>query len=118
MNAEPEIITKEVTKGDEILVIASDGIFEFLTNQRVIDICAECNDPQHACTRLLEESYKQWLNYELRTDDITCIVLFLKNGKANDDAVMQSLMSKRHRIKKSTKKPQRERSMPELKGAE
>ena len=36
VNAEPEIVTKEVTKGDEILVIASDGIFEFLTNQRVV----------------------------------------------------------------------------------
>eukprot|EP00585_Thalassiosira_rotula_P012369 CAMPEP_0196132390 /NCGR_PEP_ID=MMETSP0910-20130528/2036_1 /TAXON_ID=49265 /ORGANISM="Thalassiosira rotula, Strain GSO102" /LENGTH=524 /DNA_ID=CAMNT_0041391997 /DNA_START=104 /DNA_END=1678 /DNA_ORIENTATION=- len=101
VNAEPEIVTKEVTKGDEILVIASDGIFEFITNQRVIDICAECSDPMVACTKLLEESYKQWLHYELRTDDITCIVLFLKNGKANDDAVVKKLMGKRHRIKKA-----------------
>ncbi|EED92173.1 hypothetical protein THAPSDRAFT_34507, partial [Thalassiosira pseudonana CCMP1335] len=78
VNAEPEIVTKDVTKGDEILVIASDGVFEFLTNQRVIDICAKSNDPLHACTSLLEASYEQWLNYELRTDDITCIVLFMK----------------------------------------
>mmetsp|Transcript_19349 Transcript_19349/g.35002 ORF Transcript_19349/g.35002 Transcript_19349/m.35002 type:complete len:146 (-) Transcript_19349:99-536(-) len=94
VNAEPEILTKEITKGDEILVIASDGVFEFLTNQRVIDFRAECNDPLHACTRLLDESYKQWLHYELRTDDITCIVLFLKNGRANDHEVVNSLMNK------------------------
>lgn len=104
VNAEPEILTKNVTKGDEILVIASDGIFEFLTNQRVIDICAECNDPLHACTRLLEESYKQWLHYELRTDDITCIVLFLKNSRENDDEAAKSLMHKKHRIRDKTSK--------------
>jgi len=115
VNAEPEILTKDITKGDEILVIASDGIFEFLTNQRVIDICAECNDPLHACTRLLEESYTQWLNYELRTDDITCIVLFLKNGRVNDEEVARNLMNKKHRIKAASKaKIQRELSMPIL----
>ena len=84
VNGVPETLTKKVTKGDEILVIASDGVFEFLTNQRMIDICAECEDPLHACTKLLEASYEQWLNYELRTDDITVIVLFLKSGKADD----------------------------------
>jgi len=101
VNAEPEIITKEITARDEILVVASDGIFEFLTNQQVIDICAESNNPMHACSRLLEESYKQWLVYELRTDDITCIVMFLKNGRENgDEEVVRSLTNKRHRIKK------------------
>lgn len=117
VNAEPEILTKDITKGDEILVIASDGIFEFLTNQRVVDICAECNDPFHACTRLLEESYNQWLNYELRTDDITCIVLFLKNGRANDEEVVRNLMNKKHRIKEASKlKMQRELPMPNVEG--
>ena len=101
VNSEPEMITKDVTKGDEILVIASDGIFEFLTNQRVIDICEECDNAQHACTRLLEESYKQWLHYELRTDDITCIVMFLKTTKENDEDSMKGLMDKRQRIKKT-----------------
>ncbi|KAL9189940.1 hypothetical protein ACHAXT_009615 [Thalassiosira profunda] len=114
VSAEPEIVTKDITRGDEFLVIASDGIFEFLTNQRVIDICAECNDPQHACARLLEESYKQWLNYELRTDDITCIVLFLQSSKANDVEAIRGLMNKKHRIKKQKTKVGRELSMPDV----
>ena len=70
VSAEPEMVTKEITRGDEFLVVASDGVFEFLTNQRVVDICAGCDDPLQACTRLLEESYKQRLRYELQTDDI------------------------------------------------
>lgn len=111
VNAEPEILTKEVTRGDEILVIASDGIFEFLTNQRVIDICAACENPLNACTRLLEESYKQWLHYELRTDDITCIVMFMKNGKADDEKVVMELMGKQQRIKKPSTKVKVEQSL-------
>lgn len=93
VNGEPEVLTKNVTRGDEILVIASDGVFEFLTNQRMIDICAACDDPLHACTKLLEASYQQWLNYELRTDDITCIVLFLQSGKADDISEVTRIMN-------------------------
>mmetsp|Transcript_18550 Transcript_18550/g.29120 ORF Transcript_18550/g.29120 Transcript_18550/m.29120 type:complete len:502 (-) Transcript_18550:7-1512(-) len=93
VNGEPEILTKKVTKGDEIVVIASDGVFEFLTNQRMVDICAACDDPLHACTKLLEASYEQWLNYELRTDDISCIVLFLQNGIADDIAEVTRIMN-------------------------
>ena len=73
----------------------------------MIDICAESNNPLHACTRLLDESYKQWLHYELRTDDITCIVLFLKNGRANDDEVVNSLMNKRHKVEMAAKSQNR-----------
>ena len=76
--AEPEILTTEVTRNDEILVIASDGIFEFLTNQGVIDICAKCESPSEACELLVKESYSQWLRFEDRTDDITVIVCFLQ----------------------------------------
>ena len=68
-------------------------MFEFLTNQRMIDICAACDDPLHACTKLLEASYEQWLNYELRTDDISCIVLFLQNGIADDIAEVTRIMN-------------------------
>lgn len=99
--AEPELLTKEVTRGDEILVIASDGVFEFLTNQRVVDVCAECRDPMHACTRLLEESYKQWLHYERRTDDITCVVLFLECGREDDAAAMGELAGRGRRIERA-----------------
>jgi serine/threonine protein phosphatase PrpC/CRP-like cAMP-binding protein len=75
--AEPETLTREIKPDDRILVIASDGIFEFLTNQSVIDICAKFTDPLEACRAVVAESYELWLQYELRTDDITIIVVFL-----------------------------------------
>ena len=104
VNAEPEFVTKDVTRGDEILVIASDGVFEFLTNQRVVDICAACSNPMEACERLLDRAYEEWLRYEIRTDDITCIVMFLKNDKQDDAEVISGLMKRRVKVKKMKKK--------------
>jgi hypothetical protein len=114
VHADPEILTKKVTKGDEFLVIASDGVFEFLTNQQVIDICAHSNDPLHACSRLLEASYEKWLEHEMRTDDITCIVLFLKNNIPNDVKTVQSLFCRKHQVMGVKKKMSRDLSMTSM----
>ena len=76
--AEPEMLTREIKPEDRVLVLASDGIYEFLTNQSVIDICAKFTDPLEACRAVVAESYELWLQYELRTDDITIIVIFVE----------------------------------------
>jgi len=75
--SEPELLTREITPDDKIIVLASDGVFEFLTNQSVIDICAKFADPLEACRAVVAEAYELWLQYELRTDDITMICMFL-----------------------------------------
>ena len=75
--AEPEMVTRELEEGDEIIVLASDGVFEFLTNQSVIDICTKFKDPLEACKAVISEAYELWLQYELRTDDITMICIFV-----------------------------------------
>jgi serine/threonine protein phosphatase PrpC len=76
--AEPEMLTVELTANDEYMIIASDGVFEFLPNQYVVDLCVASKDPLEACDKIIRASYEQWLKYENRTDDITCIVLFLQ----------------------------------------
>lgn len=75
--AVPEMLTHDITPEDRIIVLASDGVFEFLTNQSVIDICAKFTDPLEACRAVVAESYELWLQYELRTDDITMICIFV-----------------------------------------
>jgi len=77
VTAEPEMITTRLTSNDQILVVASDGVFEFLTNQAVIDMCASSKSPLEACDKVVKAAYDQWLTYERRTDDITIIVCFL-----------------------------------------
>ncbi len=77
VHAEPEMITRSLSPEDKIIVLASDGVTEFLTNQSVVDICAKFNDPLEACRAVVAESYELWLQYELRTDDITMICVFI-----------------------------------------
>ncbi len=62
---------------DEFLVIASDVIFEFLTNQYVMNVCTTSMNPLEACEQLTKAAYDHSLTHENRTDDITIIVCFL-----------------------------------------
>jgi CRP-like cAMP-binding protein len=40
-------------------------------------MCAKFSDPLEACRAVVAESYELWLQYELRTDDITMICIFV-----------------------------------------
>merc|ERR1740117_1652790 len=75
--AEPELLCKELTPDDKFIVIASDGVWEFLTNQSVADMILKFEEPLEACRAVVAESYRLWLQYEVRTDDITMIMAFL-----------------------------------------
>ncbi|RLN38237.1 hypothetical protein BBO99_00004561, partial [Phytophthora kernoviae] len=72
----PEITSLQLTEDDRFVVIASDGVFEFLTSQAVVDMVAQYEDPLEACHKVVAESYRLWLTYELRTDDITVICVY------------------------------------------
>ncbi|GLU09909.1 hypothetical protein SLE2022_267440 [Rubroshorea leprosula] len=77
--ANPEIVVLELTPDHPFFVLASDGVFEFLSSQTVVDMVAKCKDPRDACAAIVAESYRLWLQYETRTDDITVIVVHV-NG--------------------------------------
>ena len=77
VTAEPELLVKEMTREDNFIIVASDGVWEFLTNQSVTDMVLKFDDPLEACRAVVAESYRLWLQYEVRTDDITMIMAFL-----------------------------------------
>ncbi|GKV06667.1 hypothetical protein SLEP1_g18527 [Rubroshorea leprosula] len=79
VTANPEIVVLELTPDHPFFVLASDGVFEFLSSQTVVDMVAKCKDPRDACAAIVAESYRLWLQYETRTDDITVIVVHV-NG--------------------------------------
>ncbi|CAA6666012.1 unnamed protein product [Spirodela intermedia] len=77
--AMPEIVVLELTQNHPFFVIASDGVFEFLSSETVVDMVSKFKDPRDACAAIVAESYRLWLQYETRTDDITIIVVHI-NG--------------------------------------
>jgi serine/threonine protein phosphatase PrpC len=76
----------DLTADHPFFVIASDGVFEFLSSQAVIDMVAKFKDPHDACAAVVAESYRLWLQNETRTDDITIIVVQI-NGLHDDESL-------------------------------
>jgi serine/threonine protein phosphatase PrpC len=80
--ATPEIEVREVRQDDTYIVIASDGVFEFLTNQNVVDIVQGYGDSSlEACRSVVLEAYAQWMTWDTRSDDITMILLKVGGGQ-------------------------------------
>jgi serine/threonine protein phosphatase PrpC/serine/threonine protein kinase len=90
--AEPEILTWDMQPHDKFAVVASDGVFEFLPNQTVVDMIAEYNgDYLEAAKHVVSEAYRLWLENDERTDDITIIIVDFKNIRAKDGVVVKTL---------------------------
>lgn len=61
-------------------MIASDGVFEFLSNEEVIETVApfyESKQIQQASDKLLARSHKSWTQQSSIVDDITFILIFM-----------------------------------------
>ncbi|KAF8060315.1 protein phosphatase 2C [Scenedesmus sp. PABB004] len=89
--AEPELEFRHLGPADTFLVIASDGVFEFISSQRVVDMVSKFDDPHEACLSVVAESYRLWLQYETRTDDITMIMLQLSGLETPPPGAVSSL---------------------------
>ena len=85
-SSEPEVQKHVIDANDVCCVIATDGVWEFLTSQEVVDICVSCKTPKEACYKIVAESYKRWYEREERIDDIACCVLYF-DGASSSDAV-------------------------------
>ena len=75
----PKFIDEKIDKDTKFIVVASDGVWEFLDNQKVADIVMpfyKKNDPDGACKALIKESTDWWNQEDIVVDDITVIVVF------------------------------------------
>ncbi|XP_031398064.1 probable protein phosphatase 2C 35 isoform X1 [Punica granatum] len=77
--ADPEVSVFQLRSDHLFFVVASDGVFEFLSSQAVVNMVASYSDPRDACAAIAGESYKLWLENENRTDDITIIIAHIKD---------------------------------------
>lgn len=77
--SEPEVIIHELSPQDKFLIIASDGIWEFISSHHCIRIISEyyeTNNLEKACDALMAEAIKHWNAEDNVVDDITFILVF------------------------------------------
>lgn len=76
--SDPDVKKVTLKDRDQFLVLGSDGIFEFMSNQDVVDLVSQYDDPQKASAALAAEAKARWRKEEDVVDDITAIVIYLK----------------------------------------
>jgi serine/threonine protein phosphatase PrpC len=87
--AEPEVSSVQVSAATPFVIIASDGVWEFLSSQRAVDIIAQVPNPLDAAKALVAMAYKAWLQRETRTDDISVIVVYFDADAEGSDAAAE-----------------------------
>lgn len=74
-------VARRQCERDRAIVLCSDGVHEFLSNERIGEIVApyhSSNDTEGACRKLVEEATNQWLKEDSVIDDITAVVIFFQ----------------------------------------
>jgi serine/threonine protein phosphatase PrpC len=79
---EPDIYEYSLNENDKFLICATDGIWEYLTNEDVMNIVKESflngNKAEDACELLVKNATNIWKKENTNTiDDISCAILFL-----------------------------------------
>jgi serine/threonine protein phosphatase PrpC len=93
--AVPEMLSLRISPKELIIVLASDGIFDVMSNQQVIDMCYQHydQDPSQACKDVIDYSHNEWLKAEECSDEndpkasyddmtMTCIFICHEGDKA------------------------------------
>eukprot|EP00455_Lapot_gusevi_P009038 TRINITY_DN1400_c0_g1_i4.p1 TRINITY_DN1400_c0_g1~~TRINITY_DN1400_c0_g1_i4.p1 ORF type:complete len:413 (+),score=134.09 TRINITY_DN1400_c0_g1_i4:146-1384(+) len=77
VTAIPEIFAHVVTDQDKFVVLASDGVWEFIDNAEAVALASQCADSKEAVDLLVTQATASWTREEDVIDDITCIVIQL-----------------------------------------
>ena len=83
--AEPEVLTWKLQPNDRFAIVASDGVFEFLSSQAVVDMISKFGDILEGCKHVVAEAYRLWLQFDERTDDITIILISFEDIRQRTD---------------------------------
>ncbi|MCQ2819325.1 MAG: protein phosphatase 2C domain-containing protein [archaeon] len=76
---DPEIFEYDLEEDNKYIVLATDGIWDYLPNEKVMEIGEEYYEEgqcEEYCKTLVKEAAKCWDEHEFVRDDITCISVF------------------------------------------
>lgn len=76
VSSEPETTVADITPQDKFLVLASDGVWEFIDGYEAAELIITCSTAEEACRVLVESAYLRWNEVEKNvSDDITVVVV-------------------------------------------
>ena len=101
VSTDPEVMRFELKPDDKFIIIASDGVWEFLSNEDVAKIVWPFflkNSPEQAGNAIVRAAAQKWRENDTVIDDITCVTIFLEvdhqlpnvEGAVNGKAIINS----------------------------
>ena len=81
VSQDPQILQHTLTPDDKMVIIGSDGLWEFMSNEEVMRVASgywATADLEGCCERLVSEALGKWRRQEDGIDDITVVVAFLQ----------------------------------------
>nr|DAD25389.1 TPA_asm: hypothetical protein HUJ06_026853 [Nelumbo nucifera] len=81
----PEIFYRHLTEKDEFIVLATDGVWDVLSNKEVVEIVASAPARSSAARTLVESAVRAWrFKYPTsKIDDCAVVCLFLDNESSS-----------------------------------
>ncbi|KAJ1269037.1 hypothetical protein BS78_07G179400 [Paspalum vaginatum] len=82
----PEISYRRLTKKDEFIILATDGVWDVLSNKEAVDIVASAPSRATAARALVDCAVRSWrLKFPTsKSDDCAVVCLFLDHEKTTD----------------------------------
>ncbi|CAK9250759.1 unnamed protein product, partial [Sphagnum jensenii] len=76
--AEPEIQEDTIEEGVDFLILASDGLWDVVTNQEAVSMVLSIEDAEEAANKLTEEAYRRG-----SADNITCLIVRFNHDQSS-----------------------------------
>ncbi|CAL9037931.1 probable protein phosphatase 2C 73 [Musa acuminata AAA Group] len=77
----PEVTQRSITSRDQFVVLATDGVWDVISNQEAVDIVSSTKDRRKAAKRLVERAVCAWKRKRrgIAADDCSAICMFLQS---------------------------------------
>ncbi|CAK9187513.1 unnamed protein product [Ilex paraguariensis] len=89
--SEPEVSQRNITSRDQFVILATDGVWDVISNQEAIEIVSSTPEREESSKRLVESAVSAWKckRRGIAMDDISAICLFFHSSSTSqqDDPI-------------------------------
>lgn len=79
--SEPDVIQRTITTRDHFVILATDGVWDVVSNEKAVEIVSSTTERDEAAKRLVDYASGQWKRKRpgFAADDISVVCLFFHN---------------------------------------
>ncbi|CAL5393378.1 unnamed protein product [Camellia sinensis] len=83
--SEPEITQRNITCRDRFVILATDGVWDVLSNREVVEVVSSTPEREESANRLVQHAICAWKRKKpgMAVDDISAICLFFHNSTSS-----------------------------------